>query len=143
MADSVSSASSTLATGAGGGETPWRIYSVPQAIKSAKVSVSPEAADELDLLIANRLPIERTAAQLPQSIELSGRSSSAGGQTIRRVDGPHAVLRGRHGEPSDSGARRGRSLEERLSQLIRTVPAGSAGASGGSGRTTGSPGAER
>jgi len=142
-ADAVASGGSHPASGAGGGDTPWRIYSVPQAIRSTKVSGSAEAADELDLLIANRLPIERTAPLLPQAIELSGRSSSAGGQTIRRVDGPHAVLRGRHGEQPDPNARRGRPLEERLSQLIRTVPAGSPGVSGGSGRATGSSGAER
>lgn len=137
------SASSDPTSGTGGGDMPWRIYSVPQAIKPPMASGSTAAADELDLLIANRLPIERTAPLLPQSIELSGRSSGAGGQTIRRVDGPHAVLRGGHGEPAAPNARRGRPLEERLSQLIRTVPAGSPGTSGGPARAAGASGAER
>ena len=143
-AEAVPAASSNLAPGTGAGDTPWRIYSVPQAIRPAKVSDGrSKTEDELDLLIANQLPIERTTPMLPQGIELSGRSSSAGGQTIRRVDGPHAVLRGRHVEQSDPNARRGRPLGERLSQLIRTVPAGSPGAFDGSGRATGSSGAER
>lgn len=143
-AQAAPAAGSNLASGTGASDTPWRIYSVPQAIRPAKVSDGrSKTADELDLLIANQLPIERTTPMLPQGIELSGRSSSAGGQTIRRVDSPHAVLRGRHVEQSDPNARRGRPLGERLSQLIRTVPAGSPGASDGSGRATGSSGAER
>lgn len=125
-------------------QVPWRIYSVPQAVRPANTPDShPASADELDLLIANRVPIERTSPQLPQAIELSGRSSSHAGQTIRRVDGPHTVLRGRHAEQPDPAVRRGRPLEERLSQLIRSVPAGAPRASAGSDRATGSTGAER
>ncbi|MFM7058644.1 MAG: hypothetical protein ACKO2P_17155 [Planctomycetota bacterium] len=139
-----STAAATMTATAADSAVPWRIYSVPQAIRSAEAPDSRSAsADELDLLIANRIPIERTRPQLPTSIELSGRPSSGSGQTIRRIDSPHTVLRGRHAGQPDPGARRGRPLEERLSQLIRSVSTSASGASGGADRTTGSSGAER
>jgi hypothetical protein len=110
-------------------DAPWRIYSVPRGLRPANAQTSQNAStDELDLLIANRIPVERTAPQLPQSLELSGRSGSQTAGAIRRVDGPHSAVRGSHAAHQDPSPRRGRSLEERLSQLIRTVPTGSSGA---------------
>ncbi|MEY3173419.1 MAG: hypothetical protein RLZZ436_1333 [Planctomycetota bacterium] len=128
-----------------GGEVPWRIYSVPTGLRKTDLDSTPAASeDELDLLIANRLPIERITPELPQSLELSGRSGLPPGRTIRRVDGPHSPLRGRHVvEREEAVSRRGRPLEERLSQLIRTVPASAPAQSSVPDRSAGSSGAVR
>lgn len=114
---------------AAGNDAHWRIYSVPRALRPENHK-NPKGAstDELDLLIANQVPVDRTAPQLPPSVELSGRSGGQPAGTIRRVDGPHTALRGTHPAQPDPTARRGRPLEERLSQLIRTVPTGTSGA---------------
>lgn len=112
-----------------GDDAPWRIYSVPRALRPENHRKTQGAStDELDLLISNQLPVDRAAPQLPPSVELSGRSGGPPAGTIRRVDGPHTTLRGTHAAQPDPAARRGRPLEERLSQLIRTVPTGTSGA---------------
>lgn len=112
-----------------GDDAPWRIYSVPRALRPENHRKTQGAStDELDLLISNEMPVDRAAPQLPPSVELSGRSGGQSAGTIWRVDGPHTALRGTHAAQPVPAARRGRPLEERLSQLIRTVPTGTSGA---------------
>jgi hypothetical protein len=141
-ADGAGLAGQVSASAAASEGQPWRIYSVPRGLRRGDVGVE---ADDLDLLIENRIPVERGEPRVPDSLELTGRPSVGRGGVKLRVDGPHAVA----GEPHLSGGelrlRRGRSLEDRLSQLIRAVPTGNDGARRGSsvGVSSGAAGAEQ
>lgn len=121
---------SEAAAGASAGveTSPVRIYSVPRGLRSGgSDSGVGVAADELDLLIANRLPLDRQEPRLPETLELPGHSRGTGAVSGRivRVDGAHGKSGSREYLAGGQHIHRGRSLEDRLSQLIRAVPTAS------------------
>jgi hypothetical protein len=136
MPASAGSAVSMAAVAAGPAveTSPVRIYSVPRGLRSGDIDTDLGVApSELDLLISNRLPLDRQEPRLPETLELTGhpRGTSAVSGRMLRVDGAHGMSGRGHGSAGGQQIHRGRSLEDRLSQLIRTVPAGSKSAVSG------------
>lgn len=123
-------------------ESPWRIYSVPRGLRRSGEGVG---GDDLDLLIENRMPVDRGEARVPESLELTGRPGGLRGGMKIRVDSAHMTGAEGHLSGGELRLRRGRSLEDRLSQLIRAVPTGLEGNKSGKsgGASAGAAGVDR